>query len=118
MFTCPNDPAFIFNVFAEIPNVPVCDKVVLDRIGPFAISILSWKEICVLSSDAICVPAKVKPPTVPVPADIFPDTVAPPEMFILPLPVILLLFKSNAPPSCGVVSDTTSESPPVFATQS
>ena len=87
MFTCPNDPAFIFNVFAEIPNVPVCDKVVLDRVGPFAISILSWKEITVLSSDAICVPAKVKPPTVPVPAVRFPDTVVSP-VIVTPFVVV------------------------------
>ena len=49
-------------------------------------------DICVLSSDAICVPAKVKPPTVPVPATGSRHWVSP--VIVTPfglLPVLLIL---------------------------
>ena len=36
-----------------------------------------------------------------------------PVTFIPPDPLINLLFKSRLPPSCGVVSSTTSVSPPL-----
>ena len=43
------------------------------------------------------------PPTVTFDAVIFP------VMFTLPVPVMLLEFKSKFPPNCGVVSSTTLE---------
>ena len=41
---------------------------------------------------------------IPSPRLIFPVAVIVPLMLILPVPVILLPFKSSVPPSCGVVS--------------
>ena len=41
----------------------------------------------------------------------FPVAVILPWMLILPLPVILLPFKSKSAPSCGVVSSTISLMP-------
>ena len=38
----------------------------------------------------------------------FPEDWIVPVMFILPVPVMSLEFKSKSPPSCGVESSTTS----------
>ena len=43
-----------------------------------------------------------------------PDTSKLPVISIFPVPVINLLLRSRFPPSCGVVSSTTSVSPPLL----
>ncbi len=49
-----------------------------------------------------------------VPTVAIPDTSKLPVISIFPVPVINLLFRSRFPPSCGVVSPTTSDSPPLL----
>ena len=56
-------------------------------------------------------PTAITSPPAPSPKLILPDAVTVPVMFILPVPVMFLPFKSRLPPSCGVVSSTMSFCP-------
>ena len=42
------------------------------------------------------------------PSTVKPSVVIVPVLLILPVPIMSLEFKSKSPPSCGVVSSTTS----------
>jgi hypothetical protein len=58
--------------------------------------------------DVIVAPPVLIAPEVIAPVFNAPDEVIVPVMLILPVPVILFEFRSRAPPSCGVLSFTTS----------